>query len=350
MVSEVDLGVNFFLDDDCLGLPRAECCAERLLELNPDVQGDWYPKSRPRAAAAANGSKKMCIAGADQVPVDLSSILGGQSAFTVVLYTLPIQEEHLNLIEAYGKAHSTPVISVHSAGFSSYFQVTLPDVHPVVDTHPDDTATMDLRLVNPWKELADFCSELTEDIDDLDNHDHGHLPFVAILAHYLSVWKGEHGSLPSTYPEKVAFRKLVSEGMRKDTPEGGEENFEEAIAAVLKAVSAPGVPSTLREVFEFDRSKTVGSNRDHDIGRRKGKFTWRIDRVERNILGHRRWGERILRQIRPATRDGRPPRHEGQVRCLHPASEHLQGQGPGGCSRGVGPNPVARCRGLGYPG
>lgn len=273
MVREVDLGVNFFLDETCLGLPRAECCAERLLELNPDVEGDWYPKSRPRPAAATNGSKKVCLAGADQVPVDLSSILSGSPAFSIILYTHPISEGDLATIKAYGEAHSTPVISVHSAGFSAYFQVTLPDVLPIVDTHPDETATMDLRLMKPWKELADFCSDLTKDIGNLDSHDHGHLPFVAILAHYLGVWEAEHGRLPSTYPEKVAFRKAVSEGMRKDNPEGGEENFEEAIAAVLKAVSAPGLPPSLREVFEFDRSKTVGPNKDHHIGWKNGRLT-----------------------------------------------------------------------------
>jgi hypothetical protein len=45
VVSEADLGVNFFLDGDSLGKMRAPCSTELLLELNPEVQGDWYPKS-----------------------------------------------------------------------------------------------------------------------------------------------------------------------------------------------------------------------------------------------------------------------------------------------------------------
>ena len=44
MVTEADLGVNFFLDEDCLGKSRAECCVKFLQELNPDVEGDWFPK------------------------------------------------------------------------------------------------------------------------------------------------------------------------------------------------------------------------------------------------------------------------------------------------------------------
>jgi amyloid beta precursor protein binding protein 1 len=45
VVSEADLGVNFFLDESSLGKMRAQCSTELLLELNPEVQGDWYPKS-----------------------------------------------------------------------------------------------------------------------------------------------------------------------------------------------------------------------------------------------------------------------------------------------------------------
>jgi len=48
VVSEADLGVNFFLDEDSLGKMRAQCSTELLLELNPEVQGDWYPKSEVR--------------------------------------------------------------------------------------------------------------------------------------------------------------------------------------------------------------------------------------------------------------------------------------------------------------
>ena len=44
IVDQADLGVNFFLDEGCLGKPRSECCVKLLQELNPDVKGDWFPK------------------------------------------------------------------------------------------------------------------------------------------------------------------------------------------------------------------------------------------------------------------------------------------------------------------
>lgn len=48
IVTEADLGVNFFLDEDSLGKSRAQCCAELLGELNPDVKGDWFPRKEVR--------------------------------------------------------------------------------------------------------------------------------------------------------------------------------------------------------------------------------------------------------------------------------------------------------------
>lgn len=41
LVVEADLGVNFFLDQDSLGKPRAERAAALLGELNPDVVGGF---------------------------------------------------------------------------------------------------------------------------------------------------------------------------------------------------------------------------------------------------------------------------------------------------------------------
>jgi amyloid beta precursor protein binding protein 1 len=144
-----------------------------------------------------------------------------------------------------------PIIAVHSAGFYSYFRTYLPGNFPIVDTHPDSTATTDLRLLTPWEELSKFSEELTADIDNLSAHEHGHLPYLVILLHYLGKWKAEHGALPSTYKEKTTFRATVAAGARTNNPEGGEENFDEAAAAVLKTISAPTLSSSVREIFDY---------------------------------------------------------------------------------------------------
>ncbi|CCF39793.1 ThiF family protein [Colletotrichum higginsianum] len=231
-VSEADLGVNFFLDESHFGKSRAQSCTELLLELNPEVQGDWYPRN--------------------QEAWDLHRLLDSPSPFTVILYTLPMEPEDLKTLESYSREQKTPLVAIHSAGFYSYFSIRLPSVYPIVDTHPDATSTTDLRLLDPWEELEAFAEGMTRDIENLNNHDHGHLPFVVILLHYLKVWKASHnGAAPSNYKEKVEFRKMVADATRTDNPEGGEENFEEAVAAVLKTILPPLLPSAVKQIFEY---------------------------------------------------------------------------------------------------
>ncbi|OAQ96545.1 hypothetical protein LLEC1_02347 [Akanthomyces lecanii] len=240
VVEDADLGVNFFLDESSRGKPRAQCTTEYLLELNPEVTGEWYPKSPGT--------------------LDPQALFSNPIPYTIILYALPLPAEVIQTIEDYGRLHRIPLVAIRSVGFYGYFRVTLPGVFPVVDTHPDETSTADLRLLTPWPELSQFAQDLTKDIGSLDNHLHGHLPLVAILLHYLEIWKqGHDGALPTAYSDKIAFRELVSRGMRMDNAEGGEENFEEAIGAVMKHVTAQSLPSSLREIFEYDNSKKVHS-------------------------------------------------------------------------------------------
>ncbi|KAK4651614.1 hypothetical protein QC762_602000 [Podospora pseudocomata] len=233
-VEEADLGVNFFLDENSLGKPRSESLTGHLLELNPEVQGDWYPNENVKT---------------------LDSLLTSSPVFTTIIYTHPITPENLSLLESHGQQHQTPLVAIHSAGFYSYFRINLPGAFPIVDTHPDETATTDLRLLTPWPELAVFAEELTKNIDDLSDFEHGHLPYVVILLHYLERWKAEHdGSYPSTYKEKTEFRRIVQGAARTQNAEGGEENFDEAAGAVLKTLVVPSLPSGLKEIFEYERT------------------------------------------------------------------------------------------------
>ena len=146
---------------------------------------------------------------------------------------------------------SIPLFYVQSAGFYSRFSVQLPTLFPIVDTHPDPASAQDLRLLNPWSELAVFQRNKTGDLNLLDDHSHGHVPYVLLLLHYLEQWKSTRGGKPpSNYSEKKEFKMLVSSGARTSNPEGGEENFDEASAAVLKSLNPPSISSGLLEIFK----------------------------------------------------------------------------------------------------
>ena len=169
----------------------------------------------------------------------------------MITYTLPINSDNLATIHGYTKKHKIPAISIHSAGFYSYFKIHLPGSFPIVDTHPDTSATTDLRLLSPWPELSGFAATLTKDLESQSAHDHGHIPYLALLLHYLEKWREEHGALPSSYKEKTAFKSIVAAGTRTNNAEGGEENFEEAVGAVMKTISSPSLSSSVREVFDY---------------------------------------------------------------------------------------------------
>jgi amyloid beta precursor protein binding protein 1 len=175
-----------------------------------------------------------------------------------VVYTLPITPKDLALVEEYGSTKNVPVISMRSVGFYAFFQFHLPCVFPVVEPHPDHTAMDDLRLTSPWEDLVTFSHRISSGLENMDNHEHGHVPYAVILLHFLDKWKGEHGGLyPTTYGEKVAFRQSINSAIRRNTPEGGEENFDEALAAVLKSVNQPSLPTSLQEILDYSPEKSV---------------------------------------------------------------------------------------------
>jgi amyloid beta precursor protein binding protein 1 len=150
----------------------------------------------------------------------------------------------------HASAALVPLFYVHSVGFYSHFSLHLPPAYPIVDTHPDQETTQDLRLVRPWPELLQFAEAKTANIDSMAPDDHGHIPYIALLVHFLEEWKKAHdGKVPETYKEKTEFRTMVSQATRTNNPEGGEENFDEAVAAVLKSLNAPQPSSAVRDIF-----------------------------------------------------------------------------------------------------
>jgi amyloid beta precursor protein binding protein 1 len=178
--------------------------------------------------------------------------------YTLILVTAPIAPELLSKLSANAATSAIPTFYIHCTGFYSHFSIHIPSAFPIVDTHPDPETTTDLRLLTPWPELSQFTVEKTSGLVDMNHHDHGHVPYVCLLLHYLEEWKKEHdGQVPQNYKEKTEFRQMVSQGARTDTPEGGEENYDEAAAAVLKSLNPATVKSAVKEVFEAPECKLL---------------------------------------------------------------------------------------------
>ncbi|RMD43623.1 hypothetical protein DV735_g1541, partial [Chaetothyriales sp. CBS 134920] len=237
IVQEADLGINFFLEPASLGKPRAEEAQRLLSELNPDVTG--HAISKPLA---------------EWLPVQDSL-----KPYNLIIACAPVETQYLQRLSHYASQSAIPLIHLHSVGFYSSFSIQLPAEFPIVDTHPDPETTTDLRLLAPWSEL-EAAVEALGDITKLSDHDHGHIPYLLILLYYLRQWHKEHGSYPSDFKDKTAFRDTVRAAARTNTPEGGEENFDEASAAVLKTVAPPPIGQGCRDMFAMDSCTSLSTN------------------------------------------------------------------------------------------
>ncbi|KAJ5760345.1 hypothetical protein N7520_007501 [Penicillium odoratum] len=235
-VTEADLGVNFFLEEDSLGKSRADETCRLLRELNPDVQG--YSYSKPITDLLTDP---------DFLPRHKLVIISG-----------PTKHSTLELLCKRAQELDIPVLYIHSIGFCSTFSLQLPAEFPIVETHPDPESTQDLRLLNPWPELA-AASESLGDLESMDDHQHGHVPYILLLLRFLKQWKESHGAMPDNYKEKTAFREFVRSKIRTKNPEGGEENFDEAVAAVLKTISPFSLRSSIREIFEMEQCQQLST-------------------------------------------------------------------------------------------
>lgn len=227
-VTEADLGVNFFLDDDSLGQFRASETVRLLVELNPDVRG--HAVTEPLEEFVTK----------DFTP------------YTLILVAAPVDPDMLSTIQVKAQEMGIPVFYMHCVGYYSHFSLQLPSAFPIVDTHPDPIATTDLRLTKPWPALSEFAKEKAADMNNMKPEDKAHIPYVALLLHYLEEWRAVHdGKIPDTYKEKTAFRDMV----RRGSPD--EENFDEACAAVLKSLNPPTPSSTVRDILSAPEAQNL---------------------------------------------------------------------------------------------
>ncbi|KAH8728808.1 hypothetical protein GQ44DRAFT_646715 [Phaeosphaeriaceae sp. PMI808] len=238
IVNEADLGANFFLEEDHLGGYRAEHTCNLLKELNPDVEGHFVTEPVESWLLQPDALKP----------------------YTLIIVTAPIRPQLLAHLSEHANTALIPLFYVHSIGFYSHFSVHLPPAYPIVDTHPSPETTQDLRLLQPWPELLQFAQEKTTNMDDMAPGDYGHIPYLALLLYYLEEWKIQNGGkLPDSYKEKTEFRSNVSKAARTNNPEG-EENFDEAVAAVLKSLNPPQASSAVKEIFATPECLLVREN------------------------------------------------------------------------------------------
>lgn len=228
-ISHEDIGANFFLDAESVGRSRAQVATQLLLELNPDVRGDYI----------------------DEEPEQiLNSSPDFFNNFTVVVAT-SLTEKSLIILSKRLWDLNIPLIVCRSIGFIVYMRVQVKE-HCITETHPDNE-TQDLRLDRPFEPLKKHLDSIN--LDEMSFKDHSHVPYLVILYKYLEKWVAEKGDLPNTYKEKQQLKEMIKQGMRRDENDttNSEENFEEAIKAVNTCISRTQVPEHVMNILNDEQ-------------------------------------------------------------------------------------------------
>ncbi|KAJ6644185.1 Nedd8-activating enzyme E1 regulatory subunit [Pseudolycoriella hygida] len=216
IVTEEDIGCNFFLDQSSLGLSRAKAAMQLLQELNPDVRGDYVDESVEYLL---------------QNNPDFFRTFNVVVASSIKETTIIALSEKLWQLEV-------PFIFCRSVGFIATARIQVKE-HCIVESHPDDKLK-DLRLHHPFPSLKEHLesSDVTSKV-----------PWLCVVYKFLQKWRGsDESKVPTTHKEKLELKKLIHSGMTKD-----EENFEEAVVALNSCFSGGRPTKELLEILE-DRS------------------------------------------------------------------------------------------------
>lgn len=173
-VTDADLGNNFFVATSELGRPRAEVVTELLCEMNADVKGSAI-KYLPTSDDSFG-------------PVFWSQ-------FNLVIAS-NMSESQLSELSTSCAANKVPFMVIRSYGLIGYCRIFLRD-HHIVESKPDSDP-YDLRILNPFDELSDFCSGFN--LSEMESLEHGHTPYIVILFQAIRKWCDSHaGLVPVTF-------------------------------------------------------------------------------------------------------------------------------------------------------
>lgn len=230
VVTEADLGNNFFIEKSFLGKSRAACVTQMLQEMNEHVKGAY-------------------------VAEDISQILEARPDFLhsfgmVIATQLPTKD--LLQVAAICSSRSIPLIAVQCYGFLGYLRLMLNE-HQVVEVHPQHEVP-DLRALVPPPALLSFISERYSDLGSLSTAEYAHIPYVVLLVKAAQQWSASNGgALPLAYKQKKEVKAIVEGYRRTDTQ--ADVNIDEALNAINTAFALPAPKSSLAKLHASARER-----------------------------------------------------------------------------------------------
>ena len=206
-ISSEDLKNNFFVDAEDVGKLRGEIVLKNLLELNPDVKGNFINKNAKDYLNDENNDFK---------------------SFTLLIGTNLLSEEN-NKLYSLAKKLNLRLVIVKNNGLMNYIRL-YENYHGNMSLRLTENPVKDYRLSCPWKELIDFANSF--DLEKMDVIDHKNVPYFVILIKALEIYrknKNNPKANPKTMDEKKEFKSIVESFMLKTGAVGENENIEEAL-------------------------------------------------------------------------------------------------------------------------
>ncbi|XP_054718330.1 NEDD8-activating enzyme E1 regulatory subunit-like [Uloborus diversus] len=260
-ISGQDAGNNFFFDKDSVGQSRAKVSTKYLLELNPDVRGEFVDETLESTMKA-----------------DPNFF----SKFSVVIATGVTEGALLRLADTLWD-QGVPLLVCRSYGLIGYLRLQASD-RTIIESRPENEY-QDLRLDQPFSALREYVDSI--DLDQLTDQEHSHVPYVVILLKALDVWRQNHdGEMPKNSKEKNLFKAEIMKGMRKKE----DENFEEACRAVNRAITKTCVPSEVNAILNDPLCSDLNS---------ESKSFWILCRALKEFVEHEGNGSLPVRGVIP---------------------------------------------------
>ena len=232
-ISKEDTKTNFFVDADDIDKSRAEIVLKNLLELNPDVKGNFIDKS------------------SSEFLNDVNNDLG---KYDIVIAANLKKEDDDKLYEI-AKKKGIRFVIVKNNGLFGYLRI-FENYHGNMCLRLMDNPVADYRLSCPWKELADYAESF--DLDKMEIIDHKNVPYFIILLKALAKYRNLKNNLkanPKTKEERAEFKKIV-EGFKLDIKieddKGENENIEEALGKLYYCNASYNNLTTDKLQYIFD--------------------------------------------------------------------------------------------------
>ncbi|OHT15161.1 ThiF family protein [Tritrichomonas foetus] len=233
IVTEKDLGSNFFVDADSLGKNRAETVASLLTELNPSSN------------ITAIVAKPNDLAFLDNEKLDSNSFVltsGNLKPSFLSELSDKCREKHIR------HAH------IQTSGYFGAFYVDGGLHHFFEGSAQSQYPLEELRILNPFPELVEFFDSL--DFDKLDDAEHSHIVFPAILHRVRTSLLKELNVETLTSKNSVdvrakidSFRRLKKDPEPNADPFMDEPGIDEAHDNIFLIYGKPRLPLLAEECF-----------------------------------------------------------------------------------------------------